>query len=478
VVKVCPLKLDEQSVKDVTVNESLTVKQKDEVHELLTEFSDVFTTKPGKTTLVKHEIRLTTCDPVRAKSYPVPYSVRETIGKEIEEMGRMGVIRKSKSPYSAPPVIVKKPDGSNRFCVNYMKLNLVTIFDSEPMPDPEEIYMKMKGKRFRTKLDMSKGYWQITMDPESIEKTAFSVPQGHFEFVRMPFGLKNSAASFNRLIRKVLGDLEDVECFVDDVQVFNDTWEEHMCTLRLVFTRLREAGLTAKPSKAMVGFTDIEYVGHEVGLDTLKPRDGKRIEILAVDRPRTKRQVKAFLAMVGYNRRFIPIFSDLAEPLNSLLTKKCPNVVIWGPEQQRTFDVLKEKLSTSPILVIADCKKMMYVQTDASEVGVGAALLQMHAGVLHPVRYLSRKLKGSEKNYSTIEIECLAIVWAVEKLSVYLYGVEFVLLTDHKPLTYIQQTRVKNARVMRWSMFLQDWAFTIKSIKGVENYLADYLSRA
>ena len=152
-------------------------------------------------------------------------------------------------------------------------------------------------------------------------------------------------------------------------------------------------------------------------------------------------------------------------------------MVNWGDAQQRAFEELKSKLSTAPVLVIPDCKKTMFVQTDASDVGLGAVLLQEHKGILHPVRFLSRKLKEAERHYSTIEKEGLAIVWAIQKLAVYLYGVEFILLTDHKPLTFMQQTKMKNARVMRWSLFLQDWSFTIKSIKGVDNLMADYLSR-
>ncbi len=480
-IHVCPISSDE-TIADVKVNPDLTPEQKKDVQNLLEEFSDIFTTLPGCTNLVQHEIKLTTDEPIRAKSYPLPYSMRDVIDQEIDQMLKMDVIRPSKSPYAAPPVIVKKPDGSNRFCVNFMKLNSYTVFDSEPMPDPEAIYMKMKGKKYRSKVDCSKGYWQILMHPDSIEKTCFCVMgnrhQGAFEFLRMPFGLQNSAASFNRLMRKVCTGLDDVDSFVDDVEVANFTWSEHLLALRKFFTRMRESGLTAKPSKCLIGYCEMEYVGHDVELDTLKPREAKCSEILAVERPRTKRQVQSFLAMIGYYARFIPRFADVAEPLTALVKKQKPNVVDWGDSQQRAFAELKRRLSTAPVLVIADCTKTMYVQTDASDVGLGACLLQEHKGTLHPVRFLSRKLKDAEKQYSTIEKEGLAIVWAIQKLAVFLYGVEFVLLTDHRPLTFIQQTKMKNARVMRWSLFLQDWSFIIKSIKGVDNIMADYLSRA
>jgi hypothetical protein len=411
------------------------------------------------------------------KPYPLPYAVRETVREEVKEMLKLGIIRPSNSPYAAPPVIVDKPDGSKRFCVNYQKLNSVTLFDGEPMPNPDDLYVRMRGKKFKSKLDLTKGYWQVMMEEESIPMTAFVVPEGIYEYLRMPFGLKNSAASFNRLMRKVLGDLENVDCFVDDVCIHTNTWEEHIHTWRLVLQRLRGAGLTVKPSKCVVGFEDIEFVGHEVSESTLRPRKEKVAEILDIERPTTKKQVRSFLGMVGYYSRFIPGFSDIAVPLTNLTRKKNPNVVSWGKKEEQAFQELKTKVSQQPVLCIIDLEKEVLVQTDASEEGLGAAVLQEYEGVLHPVKFISRKLKKAERNYSTIERECLAIVWAVKKLEVYLYGREFVLLTDHKPLTYLKEAKYKDGRVMRWSMFLEDWSYRIKSVRGVDNVVADCLSR-
>ena len=182
--------------------------------------------------------------------------------------------------------------------------------------------------------------------------------------------------------------------------------------------------------------------------------------------------------MVGYYSKFIPKFADIAKPLTDLTKKGCPNTVLWGESQEASFQKLKEVISQKPVLQIVDFQKPLFLVTDASDEGLGGCLMQQHDGLFHPVKFLSRKLKGAERNYSTIEKECLAIIWAVDKLRVYLFGREFVLLTDHRPLTFIDQTRIKNNRVMRWSMFLQNWAFRIQSIKGVDNLMADYLSRA
>ena len=474
-IDVCPLSSNE-SWQAVNINPQLTEKQTNEIKQLLQEESDVLTTLPGQTELEQHTITLTTEEPIRAKLYPIPYTQREVIRKEVEEMIKMKVIRPSKSPYAAPPVLVKKSDGTIRFCVNYKKLNQMTVFDGEPMPCPDDVYLELRGKKYRTKMDLTKGYWQIGVHPNSIEKTAFITPDGVYEFVRMPFGLKNSAATFNRVMRRVFNDMTCVGCFVDDIIVYTDSWEEHLQVLHEVFRRLRAAGLTVKPSKCTVGVTEVEFVGHMVGFETIQPRQSKIQEVLNVGAPKTRRQVKSFLAMAGYYAKFMKNFSDITFPLTEL-TKGRPGKFQWGEREQSSFESVKSHLARDPILRIVDFKKTMYVQTDASDVGLGAALLQKHDGLLHPVRYMSRKLKPAEKNYSTVEREGLAVIWAIEKLRVFLYGREFILLVDHKPLTYIHNNRFMNHRVMRWSLFLQDWSYTIESIKGVDNLLADCLSR-
>jgi hypothetical protein len=421
IIDVCPLQATEDGSM-VVMNDALSKDQKDQLKQLLQNHSSVLTNLPGSTNVVRHTISVTTTKPVNVKPYPLPYSVRDTISKEVKDMKALGVIQESSSPYSAPPVIVKKPDGSNRVCINYKALNAVTVFDSEPMPDPEEIFMKLNGMKYKSKVDLSKGYWQIQMDPDSVSKTAFSVPGGHYEFLRMPFGLMNSAATFNRLMRKVLGSIKGVQCFIDDVIIFSQTWSEHLKKIDEVLTKLSEAGLTVRPSKCMFGFNTVEFLGHEIGENTIAPRKQKVGEILAVDRPTTKRQVRSFLAMAGYYSKFIPKFSEITAPLSDLTKKGQPNKVKWEAIHEKAFLTLKDQLSCEPVMQILNPNHAMFLQTDASDVGIGCCLMQKVDGILHPGRYLSRKLSKSEKNYSIIEKECLAIVWAINKLKVYLYG--------------------------------------------------------
>jgi hypothetical protein len=278
-----------ESWKDIKVNPQLSDQQKQELNKLLQKHQATLTDVPGCTSVVRHEIKLTTSEPIRVKPYPIPYAMREVISQEVKDMLHMGVIQPSNSPYSSPPVLVKKPDGSNRFCVNYKTLNAYTIFDGEPMPDAEELFLKLRGKGYKTKMDLVKGYWQIEMDPSSIPMTAFGTPEGLFEFIRMPFGLVNSAASFNRLMRRVLGNVKDVGCFVDDVIIYTDTWSDHLAKLDEVLLKLAQAGLTVRPSKCMVGYSDIEFLGHQLSINEIMPRAEKVQEILEVPKPSTKR---------------------------------------------------------------------------------------------------------------------------------------------------------------------------------------------
>ena len=477
IIDVCPLKATED-YHMVVMSDALSAEQKNELQLLLKNHSSVLTNLPGCTSVVTHTINVTSTNPVRGKTYALPYSVRDTVRKEVKDMLDLGVIRESSSPYSAPPVIVKKPDNSNRFCINYKAINAVSVFDSEPMPDPEEIFMKLNTMKFKSKLDLSKGYWQIQMAPESVEKTAFSTADGHFEFVRMPFGLMNSAATFNRLMRKVLGSIPGVGCFVDDVIIYSQTWSEHLNIIDEVFFKLGEAGLTVRPSKCMIGFHTIEFLGHEIGENTIAPRKQKVSQILEVERPTTKKQVKSYIALAGYYSKFIPNYSTITAPLSDLTKKGQPNKVKWLEIHEHSFQTIRRCLSSKPVMRILDPRLPMFVQTDAADRGIGCCLMQEFEGKLHPVRYLSRKLNDAERRYSTIEKECLAIVWAIEKLKVYLFGNEFVLLVDHAPLQFMKESNIKNSRIMRWSLFLQDWHFVVKPIKGVQNHVADFLSRA
>ncbi len=248
--------------------------------------------------------------------------------------------------------------------------------------------------------------------------------------------------------------------------------------LRNLLDRIRSAGLTVRPSKCAMGRDTVEFLGHKIGGNQVWMDTEKLNKIAEAPVPITKKQVRAFLGLTGFYRKFIPNYADVAVPLTDLTKKRQPNKVIWGAKQQESFENLKRCLGQAPILRLPDFTKPFVVQADASDAGIGAVLMQNHEDGMFPVRYVSRKLLEREKNYSTIERECLAIVFAVKKFNEYLYGKEFVLQTDHLPLTHIQRSKTESGRIMRWALYLQNFKFQVQAVKGIENVAADYMSRA
>jgi hypothetical protein len=466
-----------ESFIDVKVSATLSSDQQTCVNDLLREFQDVFTDLPGKTDVIHHEIHLTTDEPIRNRPYQIPYAVRGAVQEDIKAMIDMDVIEPSESPYASSIVVAKKADGSNRICVDFRKVNKVTVFDPEPMPDPNEIMVKIGNSKFFSKIDLCKGYWQIPMRSQDRDLTSFLTPNGLYRFKVMPFGLSNSPATFNRLMRKILKGLEHTECFLDDILIHTETFDEHLLECRNVLERLQQAHLTAKPSKCEIMQTSLEYLGHVIGEGKIQPTNGKLKAIESAPRPETKKQVRSFLGLIGYYRKFVPHFATIAAPLTDLTKKGVPNKFEWKIEHENAYKRLKSMLLATPILRLPDLSKPFIVRTDASNHGIGAVLFQEHGSWKYPVAYASRKLLESERRYAVVEKECLAIVWAVQKFQAYLYGKLFVIETDHRPLLYLQKSKVSNSRLMRWSMFLQSYKFRTEIIKGSDNVGADFLSR-
>lgn len=469
--------VQKETFKDVDINPNLSTKQKNELLSLLEEYSEIFSDVPGKTDLVRHEIQVTSTEPIRSKAYPTPYHLQQEIDREIETMLRNGIIERSEASYAAPLVVVKKPDGTSRLCCNYNQLNKVTVFDPEPMMSNEEVFNKLSGSKIYSKFDFSKGYWQIPMAEESKDLTTFICANGMFKFNVMPFGLVNSASSYNRLMRKVLAETRNLESYVDDVLAHTEGWDEHLRTLREFFERVRNAHLTLKPKKCSIGHGQMDFLGHTLKSDGISPRMESIDKIMEMPRPKNKTQVRSFLGAVNYYRKFIPQGAELMAPLSDLTKKQSPNEVVWGADEEMAFLILKEALTKAPILKLPDLSRTFIIQTDASGVGLGCVLMQEYNGINHPVAYASRKLLERERNYSVEERECLAIMWGVEKFDRYLFGKEFVIETDQCGLRYMKEGRMKNVRVMRWSLALQNYCFRVNYIKGSDNVISDYLSR-
>ena len=472
-----PCAVQQEFVGNIQVDEKLGDECMNEVQELLCEYQDIFTDVPKKTSVAECKIHLTSDEPIRSPPYRVPQAVEGEIMKEVESMLKLGVIEPSDSPYAHPIVMVRKPDGSNRFCIDFRRLNKITVFDPEPMPNQQDLFASLAKSKYFSKIDLTKGYWQIPMKESDKPKTAFLTPGGQFQFRYMPFGLVTAGAQFTRMMRQVLKGIPNVVNYIDDILVYTETWEEHLKTIERVLCSLREANLAARPSKCYMGFSSIDFLGHELGDGTI--HTSKRLTQKAVDapRPETKKQVRSFLGLTGYYRDYIPGYSDLALPLTNLTRKGSPTKVDWGLEEERAFQKLKECLVSPPVLRLPDFDRIFMLKVDASDTGLGAVLMQEWDGEEFPIAYASKKLLPREQRYSTVEKECLSIVWAVRKFEYFLYGREFEIHTDHKPLLYIQSKKLTNKRIMRWSMFLQEYRFRLVSVKGSENKAADLMSR-
>ena len=463
---------------NVNIDDNLSQAQKSDLQAVVEQYPDVLSDIPGKTDRLTHSMTLTSDMPVHKKPYPVPAHLQKVFDEEVDRMLDLGVIEPSSSPYCSPVVLVKKEDSSYRLCIDFRALNDVTRFDSEPMPTRDDDLSEFVNCVYFSEIDLCKGYWQIPLDSASKECTAFSTKKGLMQFTRMPFGLKTACASFVRLMRKVTDGLENISCYFDNIVVHTQDWDSHLKALIKLFDRLRECGLTAGPKKCFLGYQSIKYLGFSLGHNELRPLESRVAAIQNMERPATKSQLRSFMGTINFYRNFIPNLSDISASLTEMLKKSSPNKLRWTTETLEKLKQLQSYLTTDPILKLPDLTRIFFLRTDASDVGLGAVLLQKWDHILMPVCYASRKLLARERNYSTIEKECLAVVWGINHFYRYLCGREFVLQTDHQPLTYIKNMQNDNGRLMRWALALQAYAFTVQYIKGKDNIAADILSRS
>ena len=462
---------------DLTSSE-LSPTQQQELLALLQDYSGLFATDNGslgRTSVVKHEIH-TSGHPIRQPVRRQPRALQDTIDNEVQQMLQRGVVQPSFSPWSSPVVMVKKKDGSWRFCVDYRKLNSVTHRDAYPLPRIDSTLDTLAGAKLFTTLDLASGYWQVEMEQDDKQKTAFLTTRGHFEFNVMPFGLTNAPPTFQRLMECVLAGLSGDHCLVylDDIIVFSKTFEEHLQRLRSVLDRLRTAGLKLKLKKCHFAKQQITYLGHVISTKGVEPDGTKLAAVTAYPTPRNSKEVKQFMGLSNYYHRFISNYAHLAEPLHRLLRKSSNKTFNWTPECDAAFNGLKARLTSPPILAFPNFAEPFIVATDASDRAIGGVLSQ---GQDRVIAYWSRQLSKAERNYSTIEREALAAVGAIKEFYPYLYGFSFKLITDHNPLTSLKDIKDTGGRLARWLLFLQQFNFTVEYKKGTRHSNADTLSR-
>lgn len=415
--------------------------------------------------------------PVQPIYHQSPAELAET-HKQLAELIESGAIRPSKSPFAAPILFVKKKEGTLRMCVDYRALNKLTIKNRYPLPRIDELLDRLQGAKHFTKIDLRSGYHQIRVEPRDVPKTAFRTRYGHFEFLVMPFGLTNAPATFQKSMNTVLGDILDrfVIVYLDDILIFSRTKEEHEEHVRQVLQRLREAKFYAKLSKCEFFLPSVEFVGFRVAHGQIEMLPDKVKTVTEWPTPTNLTELRSFLGLVQFYRRFIRQLANLSLPLTCLLKKGEP--FVWGVEQQAAFDALKTAMTTAPVLRTPDYDRPFIVVTDASDFAIGATLLQEHEGQRHPVAFESRKLRAAELNYPAHEKEQLAVVYALAKWRCYLEGTPFTVETDSRATVYLKDKLANggNRRQARWIMALANFDFTIKHIKGTSNP-SDPLSR-
>ena len=388
------------------------------------------------------------------------------------------LIEPSCSPWSSPVVLVDKEEGKHRLCFDYRKVNNCTVPDNFPLPRIEDCLDKIGKARYVSKLDLLKGYWQVPLTDHARKISAFITPDGLFECKVMPFGMRNAAGTFQRLMWTVTKDLEGCTIYLDDIIVISNTWDEHILRIRALFEALSKFGLVVNLSKCEFAKAEVTYLGHRVGQGKVIPKQSNVDAVLSFPVPKTKRNVRQFLGVSGYYRRFVPKYAEIASPLTNLLKNK--NTFKWDSLCQDSFDKLKSILSSYPVLRSPDFSKEFKLRVDASDTGIGAVLMQSgEEGVDHPLSYFSRKLNDHQMKYSTVEKETLALVLALQHFEVYVNAGSQLLKvsTDHNPLKYINNFKNKNKRLMNWSLLLQDYNIQIEHIKGKDNTIADALSR-
>lgn len=459
------------------VSPDLSLEQQNDLSSLTKMYEDVFSEIPGCTSALEHDIKLVTTERLKTKLYPIPIHLQPYFNEEVDRLLDQGIIQPSSSPHCSPVVMVRKPDGSYRMAVDYRSLNSITIFDAEPIGTIEEDLHKFSGARYFSELDLTKAYYQVPVSLQSRPLTAFPSHRGLMEFTRLPFGLVTACATYIRLMRIVLAGLSNVSFYFDNVFIFSLTWTDHLDALHAVLQRLREYGLTARPSKCKFAFKSIQYLGFLVDGDTLRPLNDRIQALQDIALPRTKKDLRSFLGMISFYRMFIPQASSHTGPLSDLLRKGSSEPLIWSGSLQNHFNTLKTALLSPPVLKLPDASLTFVLRTDASGTGLGAVLLQYHEDVPYPVSYASRKLLDREKKYSTIERECLAIIFGVQRFDYYLRGKEFILEVDHKPLIFLAKSKTNN-RVLRWSLSLQSYRYRLVHVAGKDNVGADFLSRS
>lgn len=468
----------------------MTEEENNLIREAIYEYQDVFCLEDEPLTvcpILKHSIRLyTNTAPINIRQYRNSKWESEEIERQVQKLLKDGIVEHSKSPYNSPLLLVKKKALNNpnkpqtyRLCTDFRQLNAQTIDEYLPTPLVDTLidYLGQSKSKYYSCLDLRSSYYQIALDDESKEKTAFSTGSSHFQYKRLVMGLKTSSHAFLRAINIAMGDYvgKILYLYMDDIVVFANTLQEHIYRLKLLFQRLRECTLKLSPEKCDFLKPEVNFLGYIISKEGLAPNPEKVRVISEFPHPRNQTAIKSFLGMLGYYRRFIPDFSGKAAPLTNLLRKNTK--FIWTDECESAFQYFKITLANPPILQFPDFTKQFILTTDSSSVALSAVLSQTTAGEDLPIAFASRKLSDAETRYGISEQEIAAVLYAISHFRCYIFGTKFLVQSDNKALQWLFQVKSPSSRLMRWKIALAGYNFQIVHIKGKSNKVADCLSR-
>ncbi|XP_060810186.1 uncharacterized protein LOC132904273 [Amyelois transitella] len=457
----------------------LTSEERIRLSDFIKSKADQFKSEGPATDFATHRIKVNESqEPIASPPYRMSEIRKKALREELDKLLRADIIEECESAWASNVVLVPKKDGSFKFCVDYRKLNAVTEPDRYPLPRIEDVLHAAKSTKYMSTLDLRSGFFQVNLHPDDRDKSAFTTPLGTFRFKRMPMGLRNSGATFQRLMDRFKSNLPGVTliAYLDDLLVLSEgSLEKHLADLQIVFDRLKMFNLLVNREKSRFARDSVKFLGHVIVPGGIHVDPDKTAAITNMNIPQNIKHLKCFLQTSSWFRRFIPDYANIAKPLTFLLKKG--SAWRWETEQQAAFDHIKELLVSAPILRQADESKPFILRTDSSGYCLGAALMQGEGFEERPIEYASRLLTDAERNYTTTEREALAVVWAVGKFRGYIEGSEIIVKSDHQPLRWLMSLKSPSGRLARWALTLQEYNLKIEYTPGRANVIADTLSR-
>lgn len=475
---------DEQLQEKIALPE-LTIDEQCTVQNMLKQYKSVFSmgdADVGQANVTEHKIKLYDSSPIYQRPRRFPQPITEEIERQCHELNALDIIEPSMSPWSSPVVPIRKKDGTVRLCIDYRKLNKVTIPDKFPVPNLSDSIFGLHNTKFFTSLDLVRGYYQIPIDKESRECTAFSTPKNHWQFKRLSFGLRNAPSAFQRQIQSVLNSFPSnkVIVYIDDILIMGTSFDEHLSLVSKVLSTLQSYNIKIKPPKCEWFRSQVEYLGHIVSCSGIKKTAAYLERVDSYPKPQTVGELRAFLGIINFQRKFLPRCSELQKPLSCLTGGKKNKRLDWTPDMTDSFNKLKTEMRQDIELAYpdyGDSASKLELWVDASARGAGAYLAQLQEGSHRVIGFASMTFTPTQINYSTMERELTALRWGIKTFRPFLYGVEFLLYTDHQPLVHLHNMRLVCSRLARTLEELSEYIFDIIYVPGHLNTAADALSR-